>query len=92
MDPSFNYLLPPQDLENPVNKDQESEHDEAPEYLGPARVAEILHVSPKTVNRWANEGRIPCIVTLGGHRRFRRADVEQALDQMASQGRSISNP
>lgn len=34
----------------------------------------MLGVSPKTVNRWANEGRIPCAVTLGGHRRF-RADV-----------------
>jgi excisionase family DNA binding protein len=38
----------------------------------------MLGVSPKTVNRWANEGRIPCAVTLGGHRRF-RADVIRAV-------------
>ena len=43
-------------------------------YLTPGQVARILGVSPKTVNRWANDGRIPCAVTLGGHRRF-RADV-----------------
>jgi excisionase family DNA binding protein len=40
-------------------------------YLSPGQAARILGVSPKTVNRWANEGRIPCAVTLGGHRRFR---------------------
>ena len=43
-------------------------------YLTAGQVAGILGVSPKTVNRWAKEGRIPCAVTLGGHRRF-RADV-----------------
>lgn len=47
-------------------------------YLTPGQVARLLGVSPKTVNRWANERRIPCAVTLGGHRRF-RADVIQAV-------------
>ena len=47
-------------------------------YLTPGQVAVILGVSPKTVNRWANDGRIPCAVTLGGHRRF-RADVVRAV-------------
>ena len=52
------------------------------EFLTPGEVGQLLHVSPKTVNRWANEGRIPCLVTLGGHRRFRRSDVEAAVRQM----------
>ena len=39
--------------------------------LTPGQAARILGVSPKTVNRWATDGRIPCAVTLGGHRRFR---------------------
>ena len=47
-------------------------------YLTPGQAARILGVSPKTVNRWANDGRIACAVTLGGHRRF-RADVIQAV-------------
>ena len=52
------------------------------EYLTPGQVAQLLHVSPKTVTRWAQEGRIPCLVTLGGHRRFKRADVDRAVGQM----------
>jgi excisionase family DNA binding protein len=54
------------------------------EYLTPGQVARLLHVSPKTVNRWADQGRIGCIVTLGGHRRFARPDVTAVIEQMAS--------
>ena len=60
------------------------ESDPQPEYLTPGQVARMLHVSPKTVNRWANEGRIPCLVTLGGHRRFNREEIERVAEQMAS--------
>ena len=52
------------------------------EFLTPGEVARLLHVSSKTVNRWANERRLPCIMTLGGHRRFARADVEEAVRRM----------
>ena len=47
-------------------------------YLSPGGAARLLLVSPKTLARWANEGRIPCALTLGGHRRF-RVDVIAAL-------------
>lgn len=47
-------------------------------HLTPAEAAAILGVSPKTVNRWANAGRLPCAHTLGGHRRF-RAEVIRSL-------------
>ncbi len=50
---------------------------EESQYLTPGQVARVLHVSPKTVSRWANQGLVPCLVTLGGHRRFRRTDVEE---------------
>ncbi len=39
-------------------------------YIRTAEAAKILRVSPKTVSRWAKEGRIPHVMTLGGHRRF----------------------
>ena len=52
------------------------------EYLTPGQVARVLHVSPKTVSRWADQGLLPCLVTLGGHRRFPRAEVEKILRRM----------
>lgn len=59
-------------------------------YMKPSEVARILHVSPKTVDRWANEGRIACIVTLGGHRRFLRSDVLTVAEEMARRGASAA--
>lgn len=59
-------------------------------YLKPGEVARSLHVSPKTINRWANAGRIPCIVTLGGHRRFRQEDVDAAVEEMSARGASLA--
>jgi excisionase family DNA binding protein len=61
------------------------------DYVTPGEAARHLHVSPKTINRWANDGRIPCIVTLGGHRRFRRADVDAAVQQMSARGAALSD-
>jgi excisionase family DNA binding protein len=39
-------------------------------YLLVSEAAEILHVSPKTICRWALEGKLPYQKTLGGHRRY----------------------
>jgi excisionase family DNA binding protein len=47
-------------------------------YLRSSEVAYLLHVSPKTVSRWAKEGKLPYRRTLGGHRRF-PADGIRAL-------------
>jgi excisionase family DNA binding protein len=55
------------------------------EYLRAGEAAEILHVSPKTMSRWAKEGRVPHIVTLGGHRRFSRKSIEELADRMFGQ-------
>ncbi len=51
-------------------------------YLTAGEVAKVLGVSPKTVNRWANDGRIPCAVTLGGHRRFRANVIRDVAERM----------
>jgi excisionase family DNA binding protein len=46
-------------------------------YMKTAEVARLLHVSPKTVTRWAKDGRLPHSRTLGGHRRFPADPIEQ---------------
>jgi excisionase family DNA binding protein len=43
--------------------------------LTPAEVAVMFRVDPKTVVRWSNMGRLNSVRTLGGHRRFREAEV-----------------
>ena len=48
-------------------------------YLRTAQVAELLHVSPKTVSRWAQEGRLPFFRTLGGHRRYPDREIQALL-------------
>jgi excisionase family DNA binding protein len=50
-------------------------------YLRTAEVADILHVSPKTVSRWAKEGKLPFLKTLGGHHRYPAADIDQLADE-----------
>ena len=52
-------------------------------YLRAAEAAALLHVSPKTISRWAREGKLGHVVTLGGHRRFSRDDIEALADRMA---------
>jgi excisionase family DNA binding protein len=49
-------------------------------FLRSAQVAAILQVSPKTVARWAQLGRLPCQRTLGGHRRY----PEPAIRELAA--------
>jgi excisionase family DNA binding protein len=51
-------------------------------YLRAAEAAALLHVSPKTISRWAREGKLGHVVTLGGHRRFSRPDIEALAERM----------
>ena len=46
------------------------------DYLTVSEVAGLFHVSSKTVVRWANDGKLPYMATLGGHRRFPRGPIE----------------
>ena len=51
-----------------------------PSYLHTAEVADLLHVSPKTVSRWAKEGKLPFLKTLGGHRRYPEAEIRDLAE------------
>jgi excisionase family DNA binding protein len=58
------------------------------EFLTPAEVAVMFRVNPKTVTRWARSGKISAIRTLGGHRRFRAAEIRRFLDN-AQEGQTL---
>jgi len=51
----------------------------ADDWLSLGGVAELLGVHPSTVRSWADEGRLPVHRTQGGHRRFRRSEVELCM-------------
>ncbi len=53
------------------------------EYLTPREGAGILHISPKTLSRWADLGWVSCVVTLGGHRRFPREEIQTIEAELA---------
>lgn len=46
------------------------------EWLSLSQAAKQLGVHPSTVRAWADQGYLPAQRTQGGHRRFRRSDVE----------------
>ncbi len=56
--------------------------------LTPSEVAALFRVDPKTVTRWAKAGKLDSIRTLGGHRRYRAAEVYAKLADLgnASEG------
>jgi excisionase family DNA binding protein len=52
------------------------------EFLRPGEVGRMLGVSAKTVDRWADAGKIGHVVTLGGHRRFPAGEVHDLATRM----------
>jgi excisionase family DNA binding protein len=46
------------------------------DWLTLSEVAEMLGVHPGTVRNWADQGRLPVHRTQGGHRRFKRAELD----------------
>ena len=58
------------------------------EWLGLAETAALLGVHPSTVRNWADRGRLPVHRTGGGHRRFRRTDLELWLQSQQNNGSS----
>lgn len=48
--------------------------------LTPAEVSQIFRVHSKTVTRWAEQGKLTSVRTLGGHRRYQAAEVYRLRD------------
>ncbi len=55
-------------------------------YFITSEVADLFAVSVKTVRRWAKKGKLPVVVTLGGHYRFPKDEVKGILNQQRRGG------
>ena len=60
------------------------------EWLTLGRAADYLGVAKGTLRRWADQGRVPAFYTPGGHRRFRRPDLDAFLERFGPAGRPRS--
>lgn len=58
----------------------------AKEWLSLGQVAELLGVHPSTVRNWSDQGALPVHRTKGGHRRYRRRDVELWMQSYQAEG------
>ena len=54
-----------------------------PEWLTLGEAARYLGVAQSTIRKWSDGGRLPRFTTPGGHRRFRRADLDAFLESSA---------
>ena len=61
---------------------------EPEQLLTPSEVAALFRVNPKTVTRWARSGRISCVKTLGGHRRFKASEIHRLLNEQGADAAS----
>jgi excisionase family DNA binding protein len=62
------------------------------EWLTLGQAARFLGVAQSTIRKWSDQGRVPAFYTPGGHRRYRRADLESFLDRSGPGGRPKAGP
>lgn len=58
---------------------QSSTTEELPEWLTLGEAAKYLGVAQSTVRKWADTGRVETFKTPGGHRRFKRDDLDRFM-------------
>jgi excisionase family DNA binding protein len=59
-----------------------------PDWLTLGQAAKFLGVAQSTIRKWSDQGRVPAFYTPGGHRRYRRRDLEAFLERSGPGGRS----
>jgi excisionase family DNA binding protein len=59
-----------------------------PDWLTLGQAARFLGVAQSTIRKWSDQGRVPAFYTPGGHRRYRRRDLESFLERSGPGGRS----
>src|SRR5438067_9973888 len=62
------------------------------EWLTLGQAARFLGVAQSTIRKWSDQGRVPAFYTPGGHRRYRRSDLESFLDRSGPGGKTKAGP
>src|SRR5207237_866576 len=62
------------------------------EWLTLGQAARFLGVAQSTIRKWSDQGRVPAFYTPGGHRRYRRLDLEHFLDRSGPGGKGRPGP
>jgi excisionase family DNA binding protein len=62
-----------------------------PDWLTLGQAAKYLGVAQSTIRKWSDSGRVPAFYTPGGHRRYRRGDLDAFLER-SGPGRSRTGP
>ncbi|MBA3364513.1 MAG: response regulator [Actinobacteria bacterium] len=65
---------------------------ESNEWLTLGQAAKYLGVAQSTIRKWSDLKRVPTFYTPGGHRRYRRADLDAFLEHSGPAGRSEAGP
>jgi excisionase family DNA binding protein len=52
-----------------------------PDWLTLGQAAKFLGVAQSTIRKWSDLGRVPAFYTPGGHRRYRRSDLETFIER-----------
>jgi excisionase family DNA binding protein len=63
-----------------------------PDWLTLGQAAKYLGVAQSTIRKWSDQGRVPAFYTPGGHRRYRRADLDVFLERSGPGGRDQTGP
>src|SRR6476619_4699117 len=59
-----------------------------PDWLTLGQAAKYLGVAQSTIRKWSDQGRVPAFYTPGGHRRYRRGDLDAFLERSGPGGRT----
>ena len=62
------------------------------EWLTLGQAARFLGVAQSTIRKWSDQGRVPAFYTPGGHRRYRRSDLERFLERSGPGGATRAGP
>src|SRR5215210_2820449 len=63
-----------------------------PDWLTLGQAAKYLGVAQSTIRKWSDQGRLPAFYTPGGHRRYRRGDLDAFLERSGPGGRVREGP